>query len=275
MVFLDSSTLENDLYAVHASYEFPLDGTLIAGMKHSASDVEMGMYHPDIRATLHFALGELARPVGEDWMTWEKCPYAVITPLKDLLPRMINLNCYDTFILGNFPLTSHSTLVLPQDKAHLLKSEHRFSIKTFDPECQKIRDIVDQVIQDRGGLSIRMEQTDSEDRLGVAILQKENINTPEFFASLKQKYPQIGVGLRFNPLDGKGYLFSALEAELIHSSFYLLNYQSPASEGDEDKVYRNRFVSPEGLHQENPVPPRSKRRHSSICTVHQSKLLEN
>lgn len=91
------------LFAVHATNKLPAEGILYAGFGGARFTHEVGNHlYPNVRWTVHFALGELVRPVGDDWMNWENSPYAVVTPLKSLMPQLININCYDTFVLGNF-----------------------------------------------------------------------------------------------------------------------------------------------------------------------------
>lgn len=84
------------LFAVHATDHFPKDGILHAGY---GVHEEIPEWVPNVRCTLHFSLGELVRPVGtgeEQWMTWENKLFAIVVPLENLFPQLINLNCYVT-----------------------------------------------------------------------------------------------------------------------------------------------------------------------------------
>jgi hypothetical protein len=80
--------LLDKIYAVHATRCLPDPDYLRAGFSlDNVSPLEKTMM-PKARQTLHFALGELVRPV-EGFMSWEDCRYAVITPLQVLLPQLI------------------------------------------------------------------------------------------------------------------------------------------------------------------------------------------
>lgn len=102
--------LLDKIFAVHATRNLPYVDYLKAGL----GGKELNAPCPEVRKTVHFALGELVRPVKE-LMDWEDCPYALVTSLRNLLPQLLNINCYDTFILGDFRLHPDIYLILPID----------------------------------------------------------------------------------------------------------------------------------------------------------------
>ena len=226
------------LFAVHATERLPAEGVLYAGFGGQRFEQKLGeALYPDSRMTVHFALGELVRPVGDNWVSWEDSPYAVVTSLESLFPQIINLNCYDTFILGNFTMGEGSTLILPEGELSKLPKDHHYAVWTYDPSMGKIRDVVDKVIASKNGWSVRMHSNDMEETLAAAYLQGTgiNINTQDFFKPIKELFPYIGIGLRFEKLDGEGHLFSKLESAALESAETLLD----PTFGNDDVRYAN------------------------------------
>lgn len=215
------------LYAVHATSILPKGNILRAGLGRQPFQSTLAQrLYPDLRATVHFSLGELVRPiqVGEKIYGWEESPYAIVIPLKNLLYQTISLNCYDLFTLGSVSLDSEEvTLVIPEGDLSLLPEDRRYAVRTYDPALKRVREVVDEVIEMKRGWHVRMSEGRSEDDLNPAFVEgtRVDINHREFFSSLKSAYPHISiVGLRWRPLEGEGYLFGLLEqqtAPLIHA----------------------------------------------------------
>jgi len=53
-----------------------------------------------IGTTIHFALGSLVAPHG-DVFCWDDSPYAIVTPLKNLMSQLVSIFAYDTYINGS------------------------------------------------------------------------------------------------------------------------------------------------------------------------------
>lgn len=226
-ISFSADILLDKIYAVHASSSLPDYNYLRAGLALDGySGLEKALM-PKARKTLHFALGELVRPI-DGFMSWEDCPYAIITPLRVLQPQLININCYDTFILGDLKLTDQSYLVLPDNVAKTTAS--RATIITYDPNNQTLRETVDALILQKEGWHIEMNSDDVEDELHEAYLNGNNINSPEFFAPLKEIMPGLASGLRFDPLDGEHYRLSQIEQNLLFVAMQILsdNYRETA-----------------------------------------------
>jgi hypothetical protein len=215
--------LLDKIYAVHATHILPDSDYLRAGwvMEH-CSPVQKVLF-PQVRATVHFALGELVRPV-EGVMDWEDCPFAVVTPLRYLLPQLINVNCYDTFILGDLKLGPDTYLVLPVEIAERVES--KAAMVTYDPQTTTLRQAVDELIDVKGGWHIEMKSDDVEDVLHEAYLDGNNVNTMEFFAPIKESCPWLSVGLRFDELDGEHYRLSKIEKGLISVAMPFLSFSN-------------------------------------------------
>ena len=210
--------LLDQVYAVHATHALPDQAYLRAGFATDELTPVQKAFYPHIRKTVHFSLGELVRPV-EGFKSWESCPYAVVTPLRSLLPQLINLNCYDTFILGDLKLTPETYLVIPVTMA----CKSQATLVTYDPSQKTLRQTVDELIASRGGWHIVMDERDIEDALHEAYLEGRNINTREFFAPIQEGRPWLAVGLRFDPLEGEHYRLSQMERKLVAFAMAVLS----------------------------------------------------
>lgn len=203
--------IEEHLYAVHATDVLPAKDMLVAGFNGK------GSLKFNFRATLYFALGEMVRPV-EGVMSWEHCLYAVLTPLGEIAAQCINLNTYDTIILGNFHFTDQTILILPENIAY---DGDRAQIVRYNPREKSLRQAVDEVIASKQGWKVDMDEEDIEDALKPAYWNGININTEPFFQPLVQKYPHAAVGLRFDQLHGMAWRFARVEQNLL---LYLMSF---------------------------------------------------
>ena len=208
----DAETLSQRLFAVHATRILPQEGVLKAALGYLSSyidDYPIELF-PDFRCTVHFSLGELVRP-RENMITWEDCPFAIVTPLESILPQTINVNCYDTFILGDYILDERATLVLPVEYRDRFPSKPVYRLYYYDQECCSLRQAVDAVIAEQGGWPIRMTNEDKYTTLMGAWFDGVDINTFSFFSPLHQAYPHLSIGCRSHHLHGDAYRFGELE----------------------------------------------------------------
>lgn len=203
--------LENRLIAVHATRHLP-EGHKIKAALFDATNIV-----PDIRSTLHFALGELVRPV-DGVMSWEDCPYAILCPLKTLTPQLININCYDTFILGDLEFNETFTVILPEGTAHNIP--HFVKILFYDSVKESLREATDRCIAAQDGWHIRMSEEDHEDELAEAMLEGRNINTIDVFSILQAHYPGLSIGCRFDKISGDAHLLGNLENMVYALALY-------------------------------------------------------
>lgn len=210
--------LGEKLFAVHATDVFPADGVAKAGFE---LDENAPKEIPNFRCTIHFALGELVRPLGDDWMSWEDKKYAVVTPLKQLYPQLVNLNCYDTFILGDYVLDEEAVLIAPKGT-----KVDGISVTIFEYDSDStLREAVDTLIASKGGWKVTMLSEDLEDKYPPAIWNGVNINTPDSFQPILEELPHLSLGLRFDPHHGEAWRFSNTEMTLL--GLYYCFYDSP------------------------------------------------
>lgn len=203
------------LFAVHATDQFPKDGVLYGGYGNP-DEIPAGI--PNIRRTVHFSIGELVRPIGvgeDEWMTWENKSNAVVVPLESLYPQLINLNCYDTFILGDLALSPEMFLVAPKGTA----AKGNFTVFEYEPETS-LREAVDELIASQGGWKVTMSAENIDEEYAPALVDGVNINTYDFFSPLLEKIPYLSLGVRWEALHGEAWRFAQLELlmmSLAHS----------------------------------------------------------
>jgi hypothetical protein len=192
----DARTLETKLYAVHATRFFPEDGVMKAG----ASNARLGTVGDEpaaFRPTLHFSLGEMVR--GHRDGSWEDAPYAVVTPLKTLKPQLVNVNPYDTFILGDFSLPPESIVVMPKGQTHRLLPGQR--VFFYDPRTTTLREAVDAALEREGAWKISMDLPPGKHNGQIgsqpALLNGEDINSSDFFRPLLDESPHVSYGTHY------------------------------------------------------------------------------
>lgn len=218
------------LFLVHATNILPNEGVIRAGFRQNPfSDPLATNLYPNIRDTVHFAIGEVVRPikVGDAIYSWNDSPYAIVMPLKNHLSQLVNLNCYDAFTLGTVNMDlEDTTVIVPEKTAPSLPEKHKYTIWTYDPKVKKIREAVDDVIRHKKGWVVRMLDNHCEDDLSQACIEGTNadINHSEFFKCIKEEHPHISVvGIRWKPFEGESYLFGVSELVTMPVIKYLLS----------------------------------------------------
>lgn len=202
--------LESKIFAVHATPIFPEDGVLKAGMRDiSASDKWQGDEPPGFRPTIHFALGELVQEHSR--YAWEKNPYAIISPLKNLESQLVNVFPHDTFILGDLKLQEGMILLVPKG-TDVSKLPQGVEVREYSPKTE-LRQAIDLIISEKQGWHIQMKPE------GVAIgsvayIENVEINDPKFFQSLFEKYPHVSFGTHTDPERGDAFRFGIIESAL-------------------------------------------------------------
>lgn len=209
--------IEEKLFAVHATNYFPLNGVI-----RVVDPKVRGGSH--FRPTTHFALGELVQPHTDSKTTWDGKKYAVITPLKDLLPQLLNINCYDTYILGDFNLTKCSIVLVPEVEATQLQSTHQqLIIRRYNSSKVKLRQAIKKLIREQDGYDVSLFE--NEEKLGpwasavFAPPKSFNLNTPEFFAPILSQNPSISFGKHCYSMFGSAYLFGVVDNALTQLGF--------------------------------------------------------
>lgn len=197
--------LREKMFAVHATDTIPSNGFLKAGAQHRDPD-QRSKEPASFRPTIHFALGELVRPHGR--ASWEDKPFAVVLPLKSLEPQMTNLAPHDTFIVGDFRLPPGAIFLAPEGTQVDGLPEH-VEVRTYQGV---LRDAVDRTIADQEGWSVRMQGVSTDD---PARMGNEDINSPDFFASLLKSNPGLSFGSHISSEVGEAYRFGQIEQSLV------------------------------------------------------------
>jgi len=200
-------TVEQRVFAVHATPFIPADGVLRAG----ASDISAGKQSiksepPSFRPTIHFSLGELVR--GHGGFSWENHAYAVVVPLGAIKSQLVNLNAYDTYVLGDIRLPEDAVLVMPKSEAH--RAPPGVQVETYDPGKGALRSAIDRAIEKRGGWHIRMEEkSPSLDSVGT--VRGRNVNTAAFFDPFLKENPRVSFGSHIGSQVGIAFRFGNIE----------------------------------------------------------------
>lgn len=216
-----NESLGKNLFAVHATDQFPINGFLYAGYG-SPDTIPEGT--PNVRRTLHFSIGELVRPIGtgeEQWMTWEDKLYAIVVPLESLFPQLVNLNCYDTFILGDLRLNEEMFVVAPRGTI----ANGKYNLYEYDPGTS-LREAIDHVIASQNGWKVTMTAENEDEQYAPALVDGININTFEFFSPLLEQMPYLSLGLRWEPFHGEAWRFVELEMMTMALVYYPEHFQN-------------------------------------------------
>ncbi|MCL5291389.1 MAG: hypothetical protein M1548_02520 [Actinobacteria bacterium] len=202
--------LESRLFAVHATPIFPEGGILKAGARGLSPNNGWKSDHPSFRPTIHFSLGELVRPHGRQ--SWENMPYAIVVPIRALEEQLVNLFPEDTFILGDYRLTSEATiLVMKGTNVSGLSPDIR--VVEYDKETG-LRTAIDQLIREKGGWPIRTRVGGEIPMGNMAHIGDVDINRPEFFASLLGRFPHLSYGSHVSSEVGEAFRFGVLDQAL-------------------------------------------------------------
>jgi hypothetical protein len=127
-----SDVLSEKICAVHATNFFP------KGMKIISGGIVEGISNETTsRGRIHLALGTMVMPHGHgrdsvDYDNdWEDRKYAIIVSLKNLVKQLLNLNCYDTFILGDYSIPEGSIIILPEGEEHISTIPQTIKVVTY------------------------------------------------------------------------------------------------------------------------------------------------
>jgi hypothetical protein len=223
--------IESKLFAVHATDFFPMNGVI------RVVDPKKRREHSSFRPTTHFALGELVRPQCDGKITREHKKFAILTPLKDLLPQLLNIQFYDTYILGDFKLTNDSIVLVPAKEARSFQETHpnlnivgyQLSRWNYDSSIG-LRQAVKNIIMKQGGYDINLSENDDKQGLCAHVTfqsKPDNLNTPGFFSPILRQDRNVAFGGHWSSLFGDAYLFGVVDIALTQlgiSSDYFYGY---------------------------------------------------
>uniref|UniRef100_A0A6C0HMV6 Uncharacterized protein n=1 Tax=viral metagenome TaxID=1070528 RepID=A0A6C0HMV6_9ZZZZ len=236
-----SSPIQNDIEtllkicAVHATNYFPEKMKIISGgVFNNKSD------DTTARGRIHFALGTMAMPHGhsrdqiEYDNTWENKKYAIIVPLGHLVNQLLNLNCYDTFILGNYNILPDSIIIIPDDEKRIHHDiPDTMKVETYTPGTP-IRQTIDEAITKYKYWNIKMENECFTDSIATIIGDdtNTNVNTSIFFESFLSKYPYVSWGSDADSEIGTAFRFHLIDKAIQNGEFNIaqFNYDKLISE---------------------------------------------
>ncbi|MFA6091843.1 MAG: hypothetical protein WCU88_02130 [Elusimicrobiota bacterium] len=205
-----AQTIERRLFAVHATKFIPTNGIIQAKTASlGKGELTLGFETPSFRPTIHFALGELVR--DHDGFSWKDCPYALLMPVGALKNQLINLNTYDTFILGDLRLPKEAILMMPYADVSLAPAGAH--VEAYDSREETLRTAVDRIIARYGGWKIQMkEKTPNPDSKGM--IGDRNINTPDFFNAFLKANPRISFGTHLRSEVGNAFRIGGIDVAI-------------------------------------------------------------
>lgn len=196
--------LESKVFAVHATDIFPVNGVMKAGAVFHGPELQGEP--PSFRPTLHWSLGEVSQPHHN--YRWDSKHYAVVTPIKELEPSLVNVSPSDTFTLGDYELTDKSIVVVPKG-TDVPALPNNIAVVEYEAEVG-LRKAIAKVIQEKGGWDIRMKPGgiyfDS-----VAEIDGTEINSSQFFKSLLHRLPDVSYGTNSRSELGEAYRFGVID----------------------------------------------------------------
>ena len=201
--------IRDKVFAVHATSILPTSGSMKAGAEDKWNRWD-GDEPPSFRPTIHFALGELVREHRRS--SWEEEPYAVVARLRSLEQQLVNLFTHDSFILGDFKLTTDTILVVPED-TDTSEIPSDIPIVRYDSNTT-LRQAVDTTIRNQNGWHIQMKPE------GGAIgstgkINNVEINRAEFFKKLIEERPYISFGTHIDPEKGEAFRIGVVERLIV------------------------------------------------------------
>nr|MBP9819837.1 hypothetical protein [Candidatus Woesebacteria bacterium] len=199
--------LLDKLFAVHVTPILPKGGVMKAGARDVSHDGRHnGEEPPSFRPTIHFSLGEVVQSHGHH--SWEEQPYAVVLPLRSLVPQLVNVFCNDTFVLGDFMVPNSAVVFVPQG-TDCRSLPETISIVTY-PATIPLRLVISDYIESMNGWHVKMNP-ESTSVGSQALVANTNINVPEFFKELFAHYPHVAFGSHINSERGEAYRFGLIE----------------------------------------------------------------
>ena len=220
--------LESKLYAVHATPVLPQGEFLVAGAADSSTEWrEHENLAPHFRPTIHFALGEMIKGNDRD----KNYPYAVVTPMGNIINQTVNVFPTDTFVLGNVRLSNNTILVVPEG-TNTENVPDNVPIVQYSSD-KTLRDAVNDVIKEQGGWHVSLPD---EFHPGLpATIGDVDINSVDFFGPIFEKYPHLAFGTHVGSEVGMAGLFGSLDfSTSTLTRPYLL--QSPAVDKESTEI---------------------------------------
>ena len=135
---------------------------------------------------IHFSLGGLLP--GPD----QNSPFALITPLKNLLPHFIHLNCIDSMFLGSLYFDESVTVIFPNN-IMITKVMRPYQMQSYNPTLESIEEATSRIIEEKGGWKVIFNPSEE---CNQACIDGVNINTALFFGPLLEKYTHITFDLQ-------------------------------------------------------------------------------
>lgn len=202
--------LRTRMFAVHATQFVPQGNKLKALARDISYGQKWGEDVPSFRPTIHFALGGLVSAHGDH--TWDDSPYAVVSPLSNLEPHLVNVMAHDTIAIGAVPLNESGTAVLAPEDADMTGIGYDVQVIRYDRH-QNVSEAVKAYIQQQGGWEVSSRFGDVH-HSAHATIDGTNINSEQFFGALLEAHPDLSFGGHAHSLRGESYRYGVADLSL-------------------------------------------------------------
>jgi hypothetical protein len=205
--------LRQRLFVVHATEVMPSDEYLRPGARDISINQEwQGEEPPAFRPTLHFSLGSVVPEHGGGRYSWDDHPYAVVAPLGSVERQVVNLFAHDTFVLGKLALNQEGVALIVPGNAQTTHLPEDVKVHRYEPGTA-LRKAVDDYIIAQKGWRVMMQHGDV-DTGSSALIGRQEINDPAFFASLLKERPYISFGTHTRSVLGEAYRYGLVESAI-------------------------------------------------------------
>jgi|GEM_PF-3242493 len=200
------------VYAVHALSNAPVNGEILPPASQDFTE-KLASWRP----TVHWALGGVVPAHTE--LDWDERELAVVTPVKHLLPQLVNINPYDSFSLGSVSLTENFFLLHPANKP--VAAGTGGSIKVPYPEGLSLSEAVAQFIAARNGLTSKFTPGSSTGVEPVTAVTADETKAYKDFNSLDQfkflldRLDYLSYGSHLESVKGWAFRFGVIDQALI------------------------------------------------------------
>lgn len=144
-------------------------------------------HSPVYRRTYHFAFGHAVQS-HEDG-SWDDCPFALLVPLKELVPYCVGGFLEDIFFIGPFPIPSSSILLSPstlgEDQYNIIKKNFTGNLKTYTGD---LKESIQEQLKLVNAYTIEIQEKHE------ALVDGRLVSQREFLKPLTEKIPHFQWG---------------------------------------------------------------------------------
>ena len=220
------------LFIIQTSYSFGLDLNKayavrvqkVNGLENSIIGVRQDIGRPGTYWTIgtHFNPDLDLGTHGEDNLI------AILTPLNNLLPQIINLSPFDTFVLGEIDLGQHSGVIIfvPESLGNPCSNfvnqfSEKVTIKTYQgSDRDSLFASIDRFFSSQEQIDDSIKLKENSEGFDIALSSEDiNINHPDFFKNILRHKPYVSFGWTSNSIRSPLMKYYDVTSEMIRKTF--------------------------------------------------------